>query len=128
MPEVERLQAKVTRYKALLAELQQKLAEAEGELAKAVERSHNPQVGDFVRSTLTNFYGCVTRVIPRDHGLPWVEITPYLTENLPGKSTMDLYDQWELIDRPAATTSTSDEPSSLNVVTSIAEIRSSCPR
>ena len=57
--------------------------------------------GDFVRSTLTNFYGRVTRVIPRAEARPWVEITPYLTPTLPGRSTMDLYDSWEFIEGPA---------------------------
>jgi hypothetical protein len=30
-----------------------------------------------------------------------VEITPYLTDDLAGTGTLDLYDNWELIDPPA---------------------------
>jgi hypothetical protein len=43
----------------------------------------------------------VTRVIPRAEAKPWLEITPYLTPTLPGRSTMDLYDAWEFIEGPA---------------------------
>jgi hypothetical protein len=39
-------------------------------------------------------------VVPRPSGRPWVEITPYLTADLPGTSTLDLYGDWELIDGP----------------------------
>jgi hypothetical protein len=33
-------------------------------------------------------------------GRAWIEITPYLTEDLAGKGTLDLFDSWELIDPP----------------------------
>jgi hypothetical protein len=122
MSEVEKLQANVEHFRTLLAEVQAQLFQAEEELATAIERSRNPAVGDFARSTLTNFYGCVTRVIPREGGRPWVEITPYLTANLPGKSTMDLYDQWELIEKPVAAAPGTDEPSSITIVSNIAEL------
>ena len=69
MPSVKELEA-------LVAERWRLLEEAEAALAEA--RSRMPSEGDFVRSTLTNFYGRVTRVIPRPGGRPWVEITPYL--------------------------------------------------
>jgi len=85
---------------ALVAERRRLLEEAEAALLAAKNRQ--PAPGDFVRSTLTNFYGRVTRVVPRAKAKPWVEITPYLTPTLPGRSTMDLYDNWEFIEAPAA--------------------------
>jgi hypothetical protein len=75
----------------------------EAETALLVAKSRQPQVGDFVRSPLTNFFGQVVKITPREHGRPWVEITPYLTDDLAGRGTLDLYDSWELIDPPAAT-------------------------
>src|SRR3712207_6984421 len=50
---------------------------------------------DFVRCPLTNFFGRVTKITPRPHGRPWIEIVPYLGPDLPGHSTMDLFDSWE---------------------------------
>jgi hypothetical protein len=91
MTNVRELEALVAHYRALLEE---------AEAALAAAKSRQPQVGDFVRSTLTSFYGRVTRVIPRPSGRPWVEITPYLTADLPGTNTLDLYGDWELIDGP----------------------------
>ncbi|HEY8383468.1 MAG TPA: hypothetical protein VIL09_15075, partial [Microvirga sp.] len=84
----------VRELEALVAERRRLLEEAEDALAQAKARA--PEVGDFVRSTLTNFYGQVTKVIPRPSGRPWVEMTPYLAPNLPGSSTLDLYDTWEI--------------------------------
>jgi hypothetical protein len=76
------------------------LEQAEPALEQANRRE--PQIGDFVESTLTKFYGRVTKVTPRAEGRsPWLEITPYLTAELPGRGTMDLYDHWEVIDPPA---------------------------
>jgi hypothetical protein len=93
MSEIKRLETLVARYRALLAQAEAALEEA---------KNREPKVGDFVRSTLTSFYGCVTKVTARPRGRPWVEIKPYLTENLQGKSTLDLYEQWEIIDPPRA--------------------------
>jgi hypothetical protein len=83
----------------LVSERRRLLEEAEAVLLAAQKRQ--PVPGDFVRSTLTNFYGRVTRVISRPNARPWVEITPYLTPTLRGRSTMDLYSTWEFIDGPA---------------------------
>jgi len=92
MAKVKELEALVAHYRALLEEAEAALADA---------KSRDPQVGDFVRSTLTSFYGRVTRVIPRPSGKPWLEITPYLTADLPGTSTLDLYGDWEMIETPS---------------------------
>jgi hypothetical protein len=92
MTAVRELEELVAHYRSLLEE---------AEAALAAAKSREPQVGDFVRSTLTSFYGRVTRVIPRPSGRPWVEITPYLTADLPGTSTLDLYGDWEIIDKPS---------------------------
>jgi hypothetical protein len=83
---------------ALVARCRAALDEAEAALEEAKLRQ--PEVGDFVRSPLTNFFGRVTKITPRPRGRPWVEITPYLTEDLAGKGTLDLYDSWELIEPP----------------------------
>lgn len=106
MANVRELEALVVHYRLLLEE---------AEAALAAAKARQPQVGDFVRSTLTSFYGRVTRVIPRASGRPWVEITPYLTADLPGTSTLDLFGDWEIIedpskalDRPAQTSSFAD--------------------
>lgn len=91
MTNVRELEALVAHYRTLLEE---------AEAALVVAKTREPQVGDFVRSTLTSFYGRVARVIPRSSGKPWLEITPYLTANLPGHSTLDLFGDWEFIDDP----------------------------
>jgi hypothetical protein len=93
MVSVKELEAQVERYRTLLAE---------AEAALEAARNRKPQVGDFARSTLTHFYGRITKVTPRPSGQTWVEITPYLAPGLPGRTTLDLYDAWELIDEPAA--------------------------
>src|SRR5215212_1621371 len=105
--------ASIKELEALVAERWRLLEEAEAALAEA--RSRLPEVGDFVRSTLTNFFGRVTRVIPRPNGPPWVEITPYLAPGLPGHSTLDLYDAWEIIEDPAET-GHEEEPSGPEIV------------
>ncbi len=79
--------------------MQAELQEAEAELER--EKARLPAPGDFVRCPLTNFFGRVTKVTPRSHGRPWIEIVPYLGPDLPGHSTMDLFDSWELIDPPS---------------------------
>jgi hypothetical protein len=82
----------------LVARCRAALDEAETSLRLA--KARQPEVGDFVRSPLTNFFGRVTKITQRPSGRPWVEITPYLTDDLVGKGTLDLYDSWELIDPP----------------------------
>ena len=114
MPSVKELEA-------LVAERWRLLEEAEAALAEA--RSRMPSEGDFVRSTLTNFYGRVTRVIPRPGGRPWVEITPYLAPDLPGHSTLDLYDAWEIIDDPAeGAESQDDRLSGAEIISKLTEV------
>lgn len=54
----------------------------------------------------THFFGRVIKVAPRPKGRPWIEIVPYLGPNLPGHSSMDLFDSWELIDPPSEITET----------------------
>ena len=81
-----------------IARLREELRQAEAALWH--EKSRQPAIGDYVRCPLTNFFGRVTQIIPRPHGRPWVEIRPYLAEGLPGSGTLDLYDNWELIDPP----------------------------
>jgi len=90
---------RVAELEARIARLQAELQEAETELER--ERTRLPAPGDFVRCPLTNFFGRVTKVTPRPHGRPWIEIVPYLGLDLPGHSTMDLFDSWELIDSPS---------------------------
>jgi len=90
---------RVAELEARIARLQAELKEAETELER--EKTRLPAPGDFVRCPLTNFFGRVTKVTPRPHGHPWVEIVPYLGPDLPGHSTMDLFDSWELIDPPS---------------------------
>jgi hypothetical protein len=106
MPSLKELEAAVERYRTLLAE---------AETALQAARKRGPQVGDFARSTLTNFYGRITRVNVRPSGQTWVEITPYLAPNLPGRNTLDLFDAWELIDEPAVE-SPHATPSHLEVI------------
>jgi hypothetical protein len=102
MTNVKELEALVAHYRGLLEEAEQALAAA---------KNREPQVGDFVRSTLTSFYGRVTRVIPRSQGRPWLEITPYLAPDLPGTSTLDLFGDWEFIDEPTAAQPAAASPS-----------------
>ena len=90
---------RVAELEARIARLRSELEEAEAELER--EKARLPTPGDFVRCPLTNFFGRVTKVMPRAHGRPWVEIIPYLGPELPGHSAMDLFDSWELIDPPA---------------------------
>ena len=114
MPSVKELEA-------LVAERWRLLEEAEAALAEA--RNRMPSEGDFVRSTLTNFYGRVTRVIPRPGGRPWVEVTPYLAPDLPGHSTLDLYDAWEIIDDPAEGAENQDHrPSGAEIISKLTEV------
>jgi hypothetical protein len=89
---------RIEELEALIAKLRDELRHAEAALWE--EKARQPAIGDYVRCPLTNFYGRVTNIIPRPHGRPWVEIRPYLAEGLPGSGTLDLYDNWELIDPP----------------------------
>ncbi|HZH51841.1 MAG TPA: hypothetical protein VEZ16_08165 [Microvirga sp.] len=89
---------RIEELEARIARLREELRQAE--IALAQEQTRLPSIGDYVRCPLTNFFGRVTKVIPRPHGRPWVEIRPYLAEGLPGKGTLDLYDAWELMDPP----------------------------
>jgi hypothetical protein len=89
---------RIEELEALIASLREELRHAEAALWE--EKSRQPAIGDYVRCPLTNFHGRVTRIIPRPHGRPWVEIRPYLAEGLPGSGTLDLYDNWELMDAP----------------------------
>ncbi|MGO4524815.1 hypothetical protein AB4097_08105 [Microvirga sp. 2MCAF35] len=82
-----------------VAKLRTELEEAEAALE--FEKARMPSPGDFVRCPLTHFFGRVTKVTPRPNGRPWIEIIPYLGPDLPGHSSMDLFDSWELIDAPA---------------------------
>ena len=90
---------RVAELEARIARLQAELQQAETELER--EKTRLPAPGDFVRCPLTNFFGRVTKITPRPHGRPWIEIVPYLGPDLPGHSTMDLFDSWELIDPPS---------------------------
>jgi len=90
---------RVTELEARIAHLRTELEAAEAELER--EKTRLPAPGDFVRCPLTNFFGRVTKVTPRPNGRPWLEIILYLGPDLPGHSTMDLYDSWELIDPPS---------------------------
>jgi hypothetical protein len=90
---------RVAELEARIARLQAELQEAEAELER--EKARLPAPGDFVRCPLTNFFGRVTKITPRSHGRPWIEVVPYLGPDLPGHSTMDLFDSWELIDPPS---------------------------
>ena len=92
MPSIKELELLVSERRRLVEKAEAILVAAQARL---------PIPGDFVRSTLTSFYGCVTKVIPRPDAKPWVEITPYLTATLRGRSIMDLYNAWEFIDGPA---------------------------
>jgi hypothetical protein len=89
---------RIAELESIVQGLRLALDRAEEELER--EKARPPAIGDFVRCPLTNFFGRVTKVAPRPQGRPWVEITPYLTKDLPGHGTMDLYDSWELIDPP----------------------------
>jgi hypothetical protein len=88
--------------KARIDILRAQLREAEEELKR--EESRIPEIGDFVRCPLTGFFGQVTKITPRPHSRPWVEILLYLGEDLPGHAQIDLFGNWELIDRPGQTT------------------------
>ena len=99
-----------------MAEQRQRLAQAEPALE--AEKAKPPEVGEFARSTLTNFYGRITRVTARPDGRAWVEINPYLTPTLPGRSTLDLFDAWELIDDPAESNE-ADEATSIEIVSEL---------
>jgi hypothetical protein len=90
---------RVAELEARVARLRAELEETEAELER--EKTRLPVPGDFVRCPLTNFFGRVTKVTPRASGRPWIEIIPYLGPDLPGHSTMDLFDSWELIDPPS---------------------------
>jgi hypothetical protein len=104
LPKLQQLHGGRTRrieeLEAIIDGLRAALKSAEDELER--EMARQPDIGDFVRCPLTNFFGRVTKVTPRPRGRPWVEINPYLTKDLPGHGTMDLYDSWELIDPPEA--------------------------
>jgi hypothetical protein len=89
---------RVAELEALAARLRVLLQDAEEELER--EKARPPEIGDFVSCPLTNFFGRVTKVTPRPHGRPWVEIIPYLGKDLPGHASIDLFDSWELIDPP----------------------------
>ena len=90
-----------------------KSALKEAEAALRLERMRKPEIGDYVRCPLTNFFGRVTKVTPRPHGRPWVEIAPYLADDLEAKRSLSLFDSWELIDPPEG--SESDMPSAARV-------------
>ncbi|KFG68535.1 hypothetical protein [Microvirga sp. BSC39] len=102
---------RVAELEARIARLQAELQEAETELER--EKTRLPAPGDFVRCPLTNFFGRVTKITPRPHGRPWIEIVPYLGPDLPGHSTMDLFDSWELIDPPSKEAAAQGEASEL---------------
>ena len=110
----------VTELKRLVEERRRLLAEAEATLEKALRR--DPEIGDFVQSTLTRFYGRVTKVTSRPHGRPWVEITPYLAPTLPGRSSLDLFGDWEIIDDPTACDGSSPEPSGAEIVSRLTDV------
>jgi hypothetical protein len=102
-PKLQRLNGtcvtkRIEALEAVIQNLRSALRDAEEELRREKERQ--PEIGDFVRCPLTNFFGRVTKVTARPHGRAWVEITPYLTKDYPGHGTMDLYDSWEVIDPP----------------------------
>ncbi|MBJ6126067.1 hypothetical protein [Microvirga splendida] len=97
---------RVAELEARIARLQAELRQAEAELER--EKTRLPAPGDFVRCPLTNFFGRVTKITPRPQGRPWIEIVPYLGPDLPGHSTMDLFDSWELIDPPSQETRDGD--------------------
>jgi hypothetical protein len=88
--------------KARIDVLRTQLREVEEQLER--EESRIPEIGDFVRCSLTGFFGQVTKITPRPHGHPWVEILLYLGEDLPGHAQIDLFGNWEIIDRPGQTT------------------------
>ena len=104
-PGTKRVAELVTRVAKLRAELE------EAEAALEFEKTRMPAPGDFVRCPLTQFFGRVTKVTPRPRGKPWIEIVPYLGPNLPGHSSMDLFDSWELIDPPSVSPETDTEGS-----------------
>lgn len=118
---VEALRQSVAALEAGLAEERERLAEAEAGLE--AERSRLPEVGEFARSTLTHFYGRITRVTPRPGGRAWVEINPYLTPTMPGRSTLDLFEAWELIDDPAGDGAPEPgaEPTGVEIVTQLTQ-------
>jgi hypothetical protein len=87
--------------KARIEDLRAQLRAAEEELER--EGNRVPEIGDFVRCPLTGFFGQVTKITPRPHGRQWVEILLYLGEDLPGHAQIDLFGNWEMIDRPGQT-------------------------
>ncbi|SCY79747.1 hypothetical protein [Microvirga guangxiensis] len=93
------LQAKVERLRALLQEAEERLR---------YEQSRWPEIGEFVRCPLTGFFGQVTNIRPRPHGRPWVEVLLYLGKDMPGHTTIDLYENWELMDAPEQDTQFDD--------------------
>jgi hypothetical protein len=99
---------RIEELEARIAELQSALRDAEDELER--EKTRLPEIGDFVRCPLTNFFGRVTKVVSRPSGRPWLEIVPYLANDLPGHSTMDLFDSWELIDQPSGSSASPPPP------------------
>lgn len=89
---------RILELEAIVTGLRAALENAEAALQR--EKGRLPEIGDFVRCPLTNFFGQVTKVTPRPIGRPWVEIVPYLASDYRGHATMDLYDSWEIIDPP----------------------------
>ncbi len=85
------LRAKVERLRALLQEAEERLH---------YEQRRSPEIGEFVRCPLTGFFGQVTNVRQRPQGRPWVEVLLYLGKDMPGHTTIDLYENWELMDAP----------------------------
>jgi hypothetical protein len=116
---VAELRRTVEELEGLVAEQRTRLADAEAALE--AERARVPEVGDFCRSTLTNFYGRVTKVTARPDGRAWVEINPYLTPTLPGRSTLDLFDAWELIDDPADAVEADHDATGVEIVAQLTE-------
>jgi hypothetical protein len=116
--QVAELRRSIAELEARLSEQRERLVEAEAALES--ERNRPPAIGEFARSTLTHFYGRITKVTPRPDGRAWVEINPYLTPTLPGRSTLDLFDAWELIDDPAASQGPG-EATGIEIVTQLTE-------
>lgn len=90
---------RVAELKIKVERLRTKLRDAEATLAR--EQSRCPEIGEFVRCPLTGFFGQVTKVTPRTYGRPWVEILLYLGKDMPGHMTIDLFENWELMDSPS---------------------------
>jgi len=90
---------RITELQAKIDRLRMELQETEEQLA--YEQSRWPEIGEFVRCPLTGFFGQVTKVTPRAYGRPWVEILLYLSTDMPGHATIDLFANWELMDPPS---------------------------